>query len=61
MCYEELKAFLIQFAKENGEKVIVNKKNKISVAMTLKRMGPYAKDFGAWLFNKNIMGARVVV
>ena len=35
-------------------------RNKIWVAMTLKNFGAKAKDFGGWLFNSGVMGARVV-
>ncbi len=42
------------------EKIIINKRNKISLAFTLKKLkNPI--ELGAWLFNRGIMGARVVI
>lgn len=58
--FELLKAELEKLASEIGEHVVVNKRNKISMALTLHTLGDKAKDFGAWLFNCGVMGARVV-
>lgn len=58
--YELLKTELHTFAAEIGEKVVSNSRNKISLAFTITTLGTHAKDFGAWLFNCGVMGARVV-
>lgn len=58
--FDLLKAELTSFAKEINEHVIHNVKNKISIAFTIRTLGDKAKDFGAWLFNCGVMGARVV-
>lgn len=51
-----------KWADSRGERVIVNCRNRISLAVTLKGIGSAkAKDFGAFLYRKGVMGARVVV
>lgn len=60
MCFDLLKKELIKIAQAKNEKVIENKRNNISIAFTLTNFGEHATEFGAWLFRKGIMGARVV-
>lgn len=59
-CWQHLKAKMLGFCERQGEKLIDNKRNKISIAVTLSRLGNRSKEFGAWLFNQGVMGARVV-
>jgi len=58
--FDLLKMELTLLANELDEKVILNVRNKISIAFTIKHLGSKANDFGAWLFNCGVMGARVV-
>jgi len=48
-------------AEKLGEEVISSERNKISLAMTLRKLKGDPKEFGAWLFNLGIMGARICV
>ena len=55
-----LKKELKKFSEIVKEKIIVNKRNKISMAFTLKNFeGKNPEEFGAYLFNRGIMGARI--
>lgn len=55
-----VKTQLKKFAENKGEKIIINKRNKISMAFTLKNFrNKNPEEFGAWLFNRGIMGARI--
>lgn len=58
--FELLKNELGLLAVELDEKVVQNSRNKISIAFTIGNIKSKAKDFGAWLFNCGVMGARVV-
>jgi O-phospho-L-seryl-tRNASec:L-selenocysteinyl-tRNA synthase len=49
------------WAKLNDEKVIQSERNKISIALTLKKLPVgSAKDLGAFLYHTGVMGGRVV-
>jgi O-phospho-L-seryl-tRNASec:L-selenocysteinyl-tRNA synthase len=51
-----------KWAQANNETVIINSRNQISLAVTLNQIGPEkAKELGAYLYRKGVMGARVVV
>lgn len=58
--FDLLKAGLRELACSVSETVIESPRNKISIAFTLRNFGDKAEDFGARLFHRGIMGARVV-
>ena len=60
--YLRLKTELEKWALQNGEKIVANVRNRISLALTLKHIGKeHAKELGARLYRKGVMGARVCV
>ena len=60
--FDILKSEIAKWAESMGEEVIINHRNRISLAVTLRRIGvKSAQDLGAWLYRKGVMGARVVV
>lgn len=59
--FELLAAEIAKWAESRGESVIRNARNRISLAVTLKRVGAdSARELGARLYRKGVMGARVV-
>ena len=59
--FEILKSEISKWAESKNEKIIMNQRNRISLAVTLKNIGPdLAGELGAWLYRKGVMGARVV-
>ena len=60
--YLRLKTELEKWALKNDEKIVANVRNRISLALTLKHIGKEnAKELGARLYRKGVMGARVCV
>lgn len=60
--FQKFKSRLTEWAEKNNEKIVLNVRNKISMALTLKNIGKErAKDLGARLYRKGVMGARVCV
>jgi O-phospho-L-seryl-tRNASec:L-selenocysteinyl-tRNA synthase len=60
--FDILKTEISKWADSVGESVILNYRNRISLAVTLRKIGvKSAQELGAWLYRKGVMGARVVV
>lgn len=51
----------MKLSEKINERVILNKRNKISIAITLKNLKDKANEFGAYLYHRGIMGSRVVI
>ena len=54
------KSQLNLIAEEINEKILINKTNDISLAITLTNIRDKASELGSVLFHKGVMGARVV-
>ena len=54
-----MKETLTMTCEEIDEEIIDCERNKISLAVTLKNLNGDPKEFGAWLFNLGVMGARI--
>ena len=45
---------------ELKEEILINKRNDISIAISVRNLQEKANEFGSILFHKGVMGARVV-